>query len=74
YVLARIGLISGTFLKRYFKFAFVIILIVAAIITQSPDWTSQFLVAIPLLFLYWVSILLASSVEKKKAREEKEWS
>ncbi len=74
YVLARIGLISGSFLKRYFKFAFVVILIVAAIITPSPDWTSQFLVAIPLLFLYWISILLASAVERSRAKEEKEWS
>jgi sec-independent protein translocase protein TatC len=74
YVLARIGLISGTFLKRYFKVAFVIILVVAAIITPSPDWTSQFLVAIPLLFLYWISILLANRVEKKRTKNEKEWS
>ena len=74
YVLARVGIISGSFLKRYFKFAFVIILIVAAIITPSPDWTSQFLVAVPLVFLYWISILLASRVERKRAKEEKEWS
>ena len=74
YVLAKIGLITGSFLKKYFKFAFVIILVVAAVITPSPDWTSQFLVAIPLVLLYWISILLASSVDKKKAKEEKEWS
>ncbi len=75
YVLARIGLITGSFLRSYFKFAFVIILVVAAIITPSPDWTSQFLVAVPLLFLYWLSILLASRVEKQRLKEdEKEWS
>lgn len=74
YVLARIGLITGELLKRYFKFAFVVILIVAAIITPSPDWTSQFLVAIPLVFLYWLSIILAGSVDRKRAKEEKEWS
>jgi sec-independent protein translocase protein TatC len=74
YVLARVGIITGSFLKRYFKFAFVVILIVSAIITPSPDWTSQFLVAIPLLFLYWISILLAGRVERKRAKEEKEWS
>lgn len=74
YVLARIGLITGSLLREYFKFAFVVILIVAAIITPSPDWTSQFLVAVPLLFLYWISILLATRVEKKRAKEEKEWS
>jgi sec-independent protein translocase protein TatC len=74
YVLAKIGLITGSFLKKYFKFAFVVILIVAAIITPSPDWTSQFLVALPLTFLYWISIVLASRVEHQKKKEEKEWS
>ena len=74
YVLAKIGLITGSFLKKYFKFALIIIMIAAAIITPSPDWTSQFLVAIPLLLLYWISILLASRVDKQKAKEEKEWS
>ncbi len=74
YVLARIGIVTGDLLKKYFKFALVIILVVAAVITPSPDWTSQFLVAIPLVFLYWISILLASSVDKKRAKEEKEWS
>lgn len=69
-VLAKIGLVTGSFLKKYFRFAFVIILMVAAIITPSPDWTSQFLVTIPLLFLYWISILLATRVEKARAREE----
>ena len=70
FVLAKIGLVTGTLLRRYFKFAFVIILVISAIITPSPDWTSQFLVAIPLLFLYWISILLASRVEKQRAAEE----
>lgn len=74
YVLAKIGLVTGAFLKKYFKFAFVIILVVAAVITPSPDWTSQFLVAIPLILLYWISIFLASTVDKKRAKEEKEWS
>ena len=74
YVLAKIGIITGSFLKKYFKFAIVVILIVAAIITPSPDWTSQFLVAIPLTLLYLISIVLATRVEKKKAKEAKEWS
>lgn len=74
FVLAKLGIITGSFLKKHFKFAFVIILVVSAIITPSPDWTSQFLVAIPLTLLYWVSILLAGSVDRKRAKEEKEWS
>ncbi len=75
YVLAKLGIITGSLLKKYFKFAFVVILVVAAIITPSPDWTSQFLVAIPLTLLYWISIMLATMVDKQKAKEEaKEWS
>ncbi len=70
FVLAKMGIVTGTLLKKYFKFAFVIILIVSAIITPSPDWTSQFLVAIPLLFLYWISILLASGVDKQRAKAD----
>ena len=74
YVLAKIGLITAGFLKKYSKYAFIIILLVAAIITPSPDMTSQIIVALPLLLLYWISILLVSRVDKQKAKEEKEWS
>jgi sec-independent protein translocase protein TatC len=74
YVLARIGLISAKFLKKYSKYAFVLILLVAAIITPSPDISSQVIVALPLLVLYWISIQLVARVDRKKAKEEKEWS
>jgi sec-independent protein translocase protein TatC len=74
YVLAKIGIISANFLRKYFKYAVVVILVVAAIITPSPDWTSQFIVAIPLFALYGISIFLAARVDKKRAKEEKEWS
>lgn len=74
YVLAKIGLVSAPFLTKYSKYAFVIILLVAAIITPSPDMTSQIIVAAPLLLLYWISILLVKSVDRKRAKEEKEWS
>lgn len=74
YVLAKIGLITASFLKRYSKYAFVLILLISAIITPSPDITSQVIVAIPLLILYWISIVLVARVDRKKAKEEKEWS
>ncbi len=75
YVLAKIGIVSSSFLVKYFKYAFVIILVVAAVITPSPDWTSQFIVAVPLLLLYWISILLTARVDRKRAADDKkEWS
>ena len=74
YVLAKIGLISADFLKKYRKYAFVIILILAAVITPSPDWTSQIIVAVPLLILYELSVFIAARVDKENAKKEKEWS
>ena len=74
YILSKIGLISAAFLRTYRKYAFVIILILAAVITPSPDWTSQVIVAIPLLLLYEISVFIAASVDKQKVKEEKEWS
>lgn len=74
YVLAKIGLISSAFLKKYSKIAFVLILLIAAIITPSPDITSQIIVALPLLLLYWISIQLVAKVDRQKAKQEKEWS
>jgi sec-independent protein translocase protein TatC len=74
YVLAKIGLITAKFLKTYRKYAFIIILFIAAVITPSPDMTSQIIVSAPLLLLYEISVVLVSRVDKKKAKEEKEWS
>jgi len=74
YVLAKIGLITSSFLKKYRKYAFIIILIVAEVITPSPDWTSQVIVAVPLLLLYEISIFIAARVDKDNEKKDKEWS
>jgi sec-independent protein translocase protein TatC len=74
YVLGKIGLISASFLKRYRKYAFVVILILAAIITPSPDWTSQIIVSLPLFLLYEISVLICAKIDKQRVKEEKEWS
>lgn len=75
YFLAQIGIVSAGYLKRNTKYAIVIILVIAAIITPGPDVISQLAVAIPLLLLYFISIFLAAKVDKKRAlEEEKEWS
>jgi sec-independent protein translocase protein TatC len=74
-VLTRIGVITARFLKKYRRHAFVIILIAAAIITPSTDPFSLTLVTIPLYALYEASIIIASRINKARAKEEaKEWS
>ncbi len=75
YVLTKIGLITPDFLTAYRKYAIVIILVVAAVITPSPDWTSQMLVFIPLFFLYQFSIVVSKRAYKEmKKHDEEEWS
>lgn len=69
YFLAKIGLVSSSFLKTYRRHAIVIILIVAAIITP-PDVISQLLVSFPLLILYEVGIVIAKRIEKKQQLAE----
>ena len=75
YVLTKIGLITPEFIKKYRKFAIIIILVVAAVITPSPDWTSQMLVFIPLFLLYQLSIVVSARAYKEMIKKEKEeWS
>ena len=69
YVLSKLGIITPKFLKMYRKYAYIIILIVAAVITPSPDWTSQTIVAVPLILLYEISIFISVRVQKNKAAE-----
>ncbi len=73
YVLSRIGLITPQFLRTYRKYAYVAILLIAAIITPSPDWMSQAIVSFPLFVLYEISILISGRVQKENLRREKEF-
>jgi len=65
YFLTKIGLVTPEFLRNSRKYAIVIILIVAAIITP-PDIASQIIVTIPIMILYEVSILISKLVIKKQ--------
>ena len=73
YVLSKLGIITPKFLRNYRKYAYVIILIVAAVITPSPDWTSQTIVAVPLILLYEISIFISKKVDKERVKTEEAW-
>ena len=64
YFLGRFRLITSHKLKSWRKYAFVIILILASIVTP-PDVFSQIVISIPLFFLYEISIITISFVEKR---------
>jgi sec-independent protein translocase protein TatC len=69
YFLTKLGLITPDFLRKYRKYAIVILLIVSAIVTP-PDVVSQIVVAIPMLIIYEASIFLSVFVEKKRLKNE----
>ena len=73
-ILAKIGIVTGTFLRKYRKHAFVLIVIAAAIITPSTDPFSLAIVAIPLYILFEASIIVASRINTKQNKQTKEWS
>jgi len=73
YFLTKMGLVTPEFLKEYRKYALVMVLILAAIITP-PDIISQIIVAIPMVTLYEVSIRISARIIKnEKKKKEKEF-
>jgi sec-independent protein translocase protein TatC len=59
YLLARLGLLSSAFLARNWRIAVVLLLTLAAVITPTVDVVSLSIVTLPLLILYWISVLVA---------------
>lgn len=70
FFLAKLGIVNSQMLSRQRKYAILVIFIVAAILTPSPDALSQILMAIPLMFLYEVSIFITKFAGKKKVDSE----
>src|SRR4051812_16433606 len=66
YFLTRMTLLTPSFMRKYRKHAVVIILIAAAVITPSPDVTSQMVVAIPMYLLYEMSVFVSAWVVRKQ--------
>lgn len=63
-ILSKIGILTKSFLKKYRKHAFVIMLVVAAFITPSGDPFTLMAVGLPLYGLYELSILVCRDIDK----------
>ena len=70
YFFTKIGLVTPQFLRKYRKYALIIVLVVSAVITP-PDISTQVIVSIPILILYEVSIIISGVVIRREARELK---
>ena len=64
YFLSKVGILTTDFMHTYRKHLYVVILIIAAAITPSPDILSQIMVALPLFILFEISVLVVARVQK----------
>jgi sec-independent protein translocase protein TatC len=69
FFLAKLRLVTARFLWRHFKYAILIIFIVAALLTASTDWWNQTMFALPMIGLYLISIAIAWLVGPKGEKE-----
>jgi sec-independent protein translocase protein TatC len=66
YVLAQMGILTSEFMRKYRRHALIVILIVAAIATPTPDPVNQMIFAVPLWILYEISVWIVRVAQKPK--------
>lgn len=69
YFLTKIGFLTPEFMRQYRRHSIVVILIISALVTPTPDPMTQLMLAAPMLLLYEVSIFV-SKLALKKSEEE----
>ncbi|HXC52987.1 MAG TPA: twin-arginine translocase subunit TatC [Candidatus Limnocylindrales bacterium] len=72
FFLARIGFVTWRQLLSFSRYAVVVIFIVAAVLTPTPDAANQLMMAVPLMFLYAISIGVAYVFGKDRREQAEE--
>jgi sec-independent protein translocase protein TatC len=70
YILSSLGILTPAFMRNGRRYAIVVILIIAAVITPTPDMMTMVVVSLPLFILYEVGIVVAGVVERRKLARE----
>jgi len=70
FILSKFGIMTPRLMRSSRRYAIVVILIIAAIVTPTPDALTMLTVSFPLFFLYELSIFVSDAVEKKKKKNE----
>lgn len=65
---AKLGFLTAQFMRRYRRYAIVILLIIAAIITPTADIVTLILVSLPIYLLYEFSILIVSRAQRQQPK------
>lgn len=70
FILSKMGIMTPAFMRASRRYSTVLILIISAVVTPTPDLISMFTVSFPLFLLYEISIWISASVEKKRQKAE----
>lgn len=73
FILSKLGLMTPQFMRASRRYAIVIILVIAAIITPTADVITLLTVSAPMFILYEISIVVSANVLRKKELKEKEF-
>lgn len=70
FILSKLGLMTPKLMRSSRRYAAVIILIISAIVTPTPDIMTMLIVATPLFLLYELSIFVSAFIERKKKKAD----
>ena len=68
FVLSKLGIMTPTFMRATRRYAVIVILIIAAVVTPTPDILTMLTVSFPLFLLYEISIGVSARVDKKRRK------
>ena len=69
YILSMFGIMTPAFMRASRRYAIIVILIIAAVVTPTPDMMTMLVVAMPLFVLYELSIFVSASIERRKKKQ-----
>ena len=72
FMLSQLGVVTPRFLMRHFRWAVLIIIVVSAVITPTPDAVNMTIVAGPTVLLYLVGVGASALVQRRRKRIEEE--
>lgn len=72
FMLSQLGVVTPRFLMRHFRWAVLIIIVLSAVITPTPDVVNMTIVAGPTLLLYLVGVGASALVQRRRKRIEDE--
>lgn len=73
FILSKMGIMTPAFMRASRRYAFVIVLIISAIVTPTPDMLPMITISFPLYLLYELSIVVSERVDKKRKKKELEF-